>query len=408
MYPFNGYQHFRGPTADFILGHPLFSPVRILFLAPDIDLSGYTGDVWHVRDMALALAGAGAEVLLVVANAATFDIPGGRVRSLRPRRLLPSLLLVWKWGRAFEPDVVYERRFSPKLSALLALLLRRPFLVEINGIPEEEAAMQGRPIPQGRLYALKSRLRALLFRRAAGVIAVTNGLKRDVIERFGVASERVFVVPNGVDPSLFRPIGRMEARRLLGLAPDGVYLCHVGNLVSWQGVDNLIAAMAHVTREIPNASLLIVGDGIERSRLQEQASRLTPRSAVRFVGRVAREEVPSWISACDVGVMPKTLRPNARTGSSALKLREYLACGVPVVATNIEGGGPFLESHGVGLGFEGDDVEDLGRKLLHLLREPELRSAMSARARPFAEKQLSWDRSARELLQVLGMRRETR
>lgn len=381
--------------------------MRIPFLAPDIDLSGHTGDVWHVRDVTVALARAGADVLLVVANAGTFHLPGGRVQDLRPRRLLPSLLFLWKWGRAFEPDVIYERRFSPKLSALLGFLLRRPFWVEINGIPEDEAAMQGRPIPRGRLSVVKEKLRGVLFRLAAGIVTVTHGLRREMIGRHGFSPAKVFVVPNGVDASFFRPINRGEARRRLGLDADTHYLCLVGNLVSWQGVATLIASMVAVKREVADVRLLVVGDGIERSRLERQAYRLNLRASVHFIGQVPREDVPWWISASDIGVMPATLRRNDRIGSSALKLREYLACGIPVVATNIEGGGPLLETHEVGLGFQGDSVDDLARKLIHLLRDPELRSAMSARARPFAVEQLSWDRSACELLRIFGMEQGT-
>ena len=100
-----------------------------------------------------------------------------------------------------------------------------------------------------------------MLRRAAAVVTVTQGLREIVIERYGVDPERVFVVENGVDPELFRPLDPAEARAVLGL-PPGPLACYVGNLVRWQGLDTLLEAM----NELPSSyRLVLVGDGPSRA-----------------------------------------------------------------------------------------------------------------------------------------------
>ena len=130
--------------------------------------------------------------------------------------------------------MIYERRFSPKISASVAALLGIPHVVEINGIPEEEAAMQDRPPGSGAGARLKKRARYQLLRRAsAAIVAVTEGLRTRVTAECGVSPARTYVVPNGVDPDLFRPQDQAEARRAMSL-PSEPTVCFVGNLVRWQ------------------------------------------------------------------------------------------------------------------------------------------------------------------------------
>jgi glycosyltransferase involved in cell wall biosynthesis len=369
-------------------------------LAPDIDLSGFTGDVWHVKDVALALGRAGTPVDLVVGKAAGWIAGDGvRLHELPAGNTILAALRLRRLFRPACPDVLYERRESPKLAASLSWLLNRPFFVEVNGVTAEEKAIQGRPNSMPNwIRRRREAVRGRLLRRARGVVAVTRGLRDFVVSQYGVSRDRLAVIPNGVDLDLFRPMDKRVARTRLGLVGDGPYLVYVGNLVGWQGIPSLLDATVRLRREWRAIQVLIVGDGIERQALEERTAELGLGFHVRFVGREQRERVPLWIGASDIAVMPATLRRNAQIGSSALKMREYLACGRPVVAPDIEGGGPFLEAHGVGRGTRGDDAEDLASVLSVMLSDLPTLDAMGVRARKVAEAELSWDLVARRLL----------
>ncbi len=374
--------------------------MRVAFLAPDIDLSGFTGDVWHVKDLAIALGRAGCSVDLFVAESAGW-IPGGsvRVRRIPGGSFLSAATALARMYRKDLPDIIYERRFSPKLSAALARLIGRPYLVEINGLVDDEMAMQGHVDPAPKLVrAFKASLRGRMLRHSVGLVAVTEGLRDALIQQYRLPPERITVIPNGVDLRLFTPDSKDAARRMLGIGAAERLLIFVGNLVVWQGVATLLLALPIVLQHIDSAKLVVVGDGPERPVLETLSASLEIEGKVRFAGRVERNLVPVWLHASDVAIMPCTLRSHLKSGSSQLKFREYLACGVPVVATNVPGAGPVLEREGVGLGCRGDDPQDLARAIVQLLDSPENLGAMGRRARAFAERELSWDRSAAALV----------
>src|SRR3972149_2120026 len=109
------------------------------FLAPDIDLGGHAGDTCHVQDIAVALGRAGCMVDLVVAKSAEWrGHESVRVLAMPHRRTLSAAVGLRRAWRQRPPDVLYERRLTPKLSVVLSCLLSRPFFVEINGLVDEE------------------------------------------------------------------------------------------------------------------------------------------------------------------------------------------------------------------------------------------------------------------------------
>ncbi len=375
--------------------------MRLAFLAPDIDLTGLSGDVAHVLDLTHSLSRAGCMIDLIVGTPMAEPLPANvRLRVVRTRStFLEGLYLYWAL-RHERPDVIYERRNSPKLSAMLSLLLRRPYFVEINGLADEEKHLlrQGESAADSLLQKVKRRLRGMLLGHARGIIAVTEGLKERLIAEHGIPAKQILVIRNGVDLSLFKMTPAQTARSALGLPQDRQYVVFVGNLVEWHGVHTLVTAMARVVQRNPNVTLLIVGDGPERSRLEIQVAKLQLEDRVVFAGWVKRESVPTWIAAADICTLTLTIARNASIGSSALKLGEYLACGRAVVATNLPGAGPFVESHGVGLGFRGDDPIDLSARIFELLEDPKRRMDMGHRARELAERELSWERVSTTLL----------
>lgn len=368
----------------------------ILFLALDVDLRRNRGDAIHTKAIASSWARAGHRVHLVVGGDGDVGaIPGAEITVRPGAGDLPTLACVKEVARSFKPDVIYERRFSPKISMTVSTLTGTPFAVEYNGIVDEEAAMQGRPLPKTPTLRLKTAIRIRMLRRAAAVVTVTDGLRKIVIERYGVDSERVFVAENGVDPELFRPLDLSEARAALGL-PPGPLICYVGNLVRWQGLDTLLNAM----KELPSTfRLLLVGDGPSRDHLVRQVEKMGLGSQVRFVGTVPHEKVPAYVAASDVCAASFSSERNLRSGVSALKMLEYLACGRPIVVTAIPGAARLVETFGSGLAVPPGDSKAFGHALERVCREPAFRAA-ALRASEFVRRERTWDRTAGMVLTV--------
>jgi glycosyltransferase involved in cell wall biosynthesis len=178
-------------------------------------------------------------------------------------------------------------------------------------------------LPRYRLPRMMIRYAA---QQAAGVMANSRALK-DALVALGAPAAKVRVLRNGVDLAMFRPLNRSEARAHFDVSSPT--LLSVGNLVELKGHDLVIGALP----ALPQYSLLIVGDGPQRNRLQQLAATLGVTGRVKFLGRIAHDQLAAVYSAADALVLASSHEgwPNV--------LLEAMACGTPVIASNI-GGNP--------------------------------------------------------------------
>ena len=115
------------------------------------------------------------------------------------------------------------------------------------------------------------------------------------------------------------------------------YVCFVGHLAPWQGVEYLIKSSPYILNKCPNTKFVIVGEGPKFDELVKLVNHLNISQNYLFTGYVNYETVPLYINASNICVAPFVIERNERIGLSALKLYEYLACGKPVVASKITG-----------------------------------------------------------------------
>jgi teichuronic acid biosynthesis glycosyltransferase TuaC len=173
-------------------------------------------------------------------------------------------------------------------------------------------------------YAIPRRLIRQAIAGSAAMIAVSTAIK-DALLDLGAPSEKVTVLRNGVDTTLFRPFDREMARGKLGLTRPT--LISVGLLIERKGHHRIVEAMS----QLPDFDLLIVGEGPERDSLTTLIDRLGLRAQVRLLGAQPHAELPSLYSAADALVLASSREgwPNV--------LLEAMACGTPVIASNIWG-----------------------------------------------------------------------
>ena len=186
-----------------------------------------------------------------------------------------------------------------------------------------------------RVELLKA-LRAHVVRRADRVIVPSNYLRRMVIG-WGAQPEQVHVIYNALAPdAVISPLSRAEARAHLGLEADRPLLLTAARLVPWKGIDTTIRAL----RDVPEAHLLVAGDGLDKPRLRALVAAEGVTTRVRFLGHVPRERLAHYFRAVDYTVLI-----SGYEGLSHVLLESLLA-GTPVIASD-RGGNPEVVQHGV-------------------------------------------------------------
>ncbi len=273
-------------------------------------------------------------------------------------RYLESLLGVLgslKRIREIEPDIVLS--METQLTALLA----KRFL----GIPT---------IVWGRGTAVTSKstvvrlLRKPCLKSADVVIALTERMKRDLYKHY---SRDIVVIPNGVDVNRFQTLPRDNARQKLGIDRKARIILCVAHLRREKGLEYLVEAMEDISANCPQAILFVIGKDFQKGRIQALASEHNVQQRICFTGVVPYDEVPYYMAAADIFVLPSVAEgfPNV--------LLEAMATGLPIVATNV-GGVPEIINHGEnGLLVKPEDSHQLVEVIASLLQNDDMKRAFS-------------------------------
>ena len=190
----------------------------------------------------------------------------------------------------------------------------------------------------------------------------------------------IFVIPNGIDPNIVQEVAPLSLDR------DNVIL-FVGNLVKLKGVANLIHAVSLIKTEIPDVCLLVAGSGPQENELKDLVNTLLLQDNVKFLGFITGETKYSYFKSADVLAVLIVVE------SLPIVILEGMACGKPVVASNV-GGIPYL-IHDAENGYlvTPGAVEELAEKICSLLRDRPLREQMG-RKNLERVRELTWDKIA--------------
>ncbi|MCI5043322.1 MAG: glycosyltransferase [Aquisalinus sp.] len=217
---------------------------------------------------------------------------------------------------------------------------------------------------------------------AGASISVCQALK-DEMGNIGLATEKIHVLRNGVDLDMFQPAERDAARQKLDVS--GKVILSVGHLIERKGHDLIIEALD----DLPNITLMIAGDGPDKSALMAQAQTSGVADRVRFLGAVPHHDLPSAYSAADVLVLASSREgwPNV--------LLEALACGTPCAVSPVWGNAEVINSPEAGIVCDSRSPEAISRAISELFQDLPDRT----QTRRFAE-QYSWDQTSDSLFSL--------
>ena len=227
-----------------------------------------------------------------------------------------------------------------------------------------------------------------------------NAISKSVTK---VAAQSMVKIAPGIDTDHFSPQDARELRNELGLTEKKV-IVSVGRLVHRKGQDVLIEAMPAIIKDVPEAHILMIGEGPYRSYLENRVRALGIQERVTFIGRIQYADLPRYICAGDLFVMPSRSRlAGLEVEGLGIVYLEASACGLPVIAGD-SGGAPDAVLEGqTGLVVDGTSKSEVAAAVVELLLDPDRSRAMGVRGRQWIIQEWRWEIwSARfaELLKV--------
>jgi colanic acid biosynthesis glycosyl transferase WcaI len=303
-------------------------------------------------------------------------------------------------------DVVFAT--SPPLfvgaAGLAAACVRNiPFVFEVRDLWPESAVVLGE-LNNRRAIKAAERLESLLYRKAARVVAVTEGIRGRLIER-GLPEQKIALIANGANTEHFRfdPRAREEVRRKLGL-PDRFVAMYAGIQGIAQGLETVLEAAARL-KEDERIRFVFVGEGPRKSALETRAREMGLRN-VRFMPEVASAEMPGYLSAADCSIVPLRDEPLFRSALPS-KMFEAWACARPVVLSVGGEAASVLEEAGGGLACPPEDSEALAGAIQRLAGNPAEAAEMGRSGRALVEARYSRTAQAGLLERLLSEVDET-
>jgi glycosyltransferase involved in cell wall biosynthesis len=300
-------------------------------------------------------------------------------------------------------DLVYER-YALWSYAGMQWARRRQILgiLEVNSPLIDEQATYRRLINRGG--AERATRHAM---EAAGAAICVSRQVAEYVNRFRDCRRETHILPNGVDPRRFESPWRSRARGNRADPSANVVVGFVGTLKPWHGVADLVEAFAIAYHTNPGLRLRLIGDGPQRGQLEAQvdALPLAVRRAVQFVGPVPPAEIPERLASIDIGVAP--YQPMDNFYFSPLKLFEYMAAGLPTVASRVGQIDDVLEDGRNGCLYQAGNIRALAASLERLSRDGALRERLGGAARQTVLDNHTWDRVLQQVLAMVDRLRGT-
>lgn len=290
------------------------------------------------------------------------------------------------------PEIVHAA--SNYVTALPALIAARnkgvPFVYEVRGFWEVTRSSRDEAFENTAKYRFMQFFEGIVARQADCVITITTAMKDELITR-GVAPDHIDIAFNSVNPQRFipRPPNTQLAERL-GILSNTPVIGYVGSFVDYEGLDDLIAAVAGLKQQGHRFHLLMVGDGAVFDSLKEQVESLDLTDDVILTGRVPHDEVEDYYSLIDIAPFPRKPWEVCEL-VSPLKPFEAMALKKAVVVSSTRALTEIVTHGQNGLIFDKGDIGSLRDTLAELLLNPAHRKQLGEFARDWIIRERSWD-----------------
>lgn len=233
-----------------------------------------------------------------------------------------------------------------------AVIKRKPLVVTFHGSDALKEPLR---------HKVYRSLQKFIISRSDNIIAVSDEIKNVLTSNLGAEPNRISIISCAVDTSVFVSLEKMDVRRKLGIAQNAKVVLFAGSLSYTKGVDVIFEC----AQRMPDVLFILVGDGLLKTGIKN----------CKFPGACPHEEMPIWMNAADIFVLP------SRSEGTPVVILEALSCGIPVIASRIGGCPDVIKDGQTGYLVPVNDVDILQRKLRDLLNDEVGRNLMGRRGR---------------------------
>ena len=302
-----------------------------------------------------------------------------------PLDFLKFIISVFKWLITNKYDIVDAQAFIPLIPASLCYILKiqKNVIGTIHDVSHKKDKNQW--LYYGNIaYFIERFLYKLPFKK---IITVSNVIKEILNKQYGIPSNKIYVVYNGVDLDLIDSVEDTDV--------DVNSIIFVGRLIPHKHVDDLIKAISLIVKDIPDVKLKIIGNGIAKDKLKKLVKELKLEDNVKFFGKLDEyKDVIKEIKKSELLVLPST-----REGFGMV-LVEANACYKPVIAYKSGGVVEVIDNNYNGFLVEERNIHELSEKIKYLLKNKDIAKEMGKYGRKKVEKMFVWDKVVKEIEKV--------
>ena len=302
-------------------------------------------------------------------------------------QLIPFFIsfLLKGFSVAKKADIIHAQVIlSGLVGAIIKKFIKKPLVLTVHGTDVNS-------IGNNILFNL---LAKFVFNNCDRIIAISNDLKKTLINKFKIDKEKIAVIPYGIDANIFRKTNKNNERKKLKLDPDSKILLFAGRINKEKGLDYLIRAVSKARNVEKNILLAIIGEGPEKENLEKLTKRLNLEKHVDFAGAKKQDELPSWMNSADMLVLPSL------SEGLGMVLIEAMACGTAVIGTKVGGILDIIDDNINGMLVEPKNAEQLYKKIAYLLKDKEVRDKLALNGMKKAIEKFGWKKCAGDTLNV--------
>lgn len=358
--------------------------MKVLFLTTHLNAGGITSYLLTLvkgmaaRGISVHIASSGGDMESGFASAGAKLVSVNiRTKSELDYRIYQALVPLCAYVRQERIDIIHaQTRVTQVMGAILGKLTHRPYVSTCHGFFKTRLSRRWLPCWGRRVIAISP--------------AVEGHLKND----FGVAPDKIALIPSGIDIQAFDAVdaqARADARKRYGFCEEPL-IGIVARLSDVKGQDVLVSAMKTIVKDVPQAKLLLVGEGKMEGVLRDMVAALALESHVFFYPVV--NKTAEILAMLDVFVMP------SRQEGLGLSIMEAQAMGLAVVASNVGGIPTVIEDGRTGVLVQPQDPKALAGAIIYLLKDKEARARMGAAAREFIRHNHSADKMVDQTLRL--------